>query len=242
MHVTDGRAGGGGGRSAASFDVVLMDAQMPVHRRGRRHRGHPGRCRSRSRGSSRVTASVLTSDRTAFLAAGADDFLTKPVRLATLDDALGASPTPAAARAAGGRPRPRPRVVPVPGGPTSGPGWSTCSTPRRSRSCGTWATTAFAHLYEHLRRQPAATVAAICWPPPTAAPWSEDDDGSVPRLAHRLKGSSAAHGRHRLADLCRQLRGAPGATAEPCCDALVELEEESRRVQAAVATLLDAGR
>ena len=35
-----------------------------------------------------VTASVLASARTAFVGAGADEFLTKPVRLATLDATL----------------------------------------------------------------------------------------------------------------------------------------------------------
>jgi HPt (histidine-containing phosphotransfer) domain-containing protein len=66
-----------------------------------------------------------------------------------------------------------------------------------------------------------------------------DDDDSVPRLAHRLKGSSAAMGAHRMADLCRRLEEHTRAHSSTVGDALAELEEESRLVRAAVATLLD---
>jgi HPt (histidine-containing phosphotransfer) domain-containing protein len=95
---------------------------------------------------------------------------------------------------------------------------------------------AFAHLYGTYAGALADTVAALV----TAAgggAWSEDDERSVPRLAHRLKGSSAAMGALRMAELCEELQHGTGAT--PDLDrALSELREESMRVREAVTSLL----
>jgi CheY-like chemotaxis protein len=66
-----------------NFDVVLMDAQMPVL--GGVDATAAIRCLPGPQPRIiAVTASVLPGDRAAFLAAGADEFLSKPVRLSTL--------------------------------------------------------------------------------------------------------------------------------------------------------------
>jgi HPt (histidine-containing phosphotransfer) domain-containing protein len=59
----------------------------------------------------------------------------------------------------------------------------------------------------------------------------------VPQLAHRLKGSSAAMGARRLADLCRRLEGNDAGSPE-LDGALRALLAETRLVGAAVATML----
>jgi len=88
-----------------SFDVILIDIRMPgldgreVTRRIR--------CAEREVGAARtriiaLTANAFDEDRQACLAAGVDEFLTKPVDLARLGQALvaaGAPPEPDAARA-----------------------------------------------------------------------------------------------------------------------------------------------
>jgi signal transduction histidine kinase/DNA-binding response OmpR family regulator/CHASE3 domain sensor protein len=85
--VADGRAAVDAVRQGV-YDLVLMDAQMPVLG------GADATAEIRALPGAQpmivaVTASVLASDRAAFSAAGADDFLTKPVRLAVLEAALG---------------------------------------------------------------------------------------------------------------------------------------------------------
>jgi signal transduction histidine kinase/DNA-binding response OmpR family regulator/HPt (histidine-containing phosphotransfer) domain-containing protein len=216
------------------YDVVLMDAQMPVMG------GVDATTAIRRLPIDQprivaVTASVLASDRTAFLGAGADEFLTKPVRLATLDATLRrlapeGDPSPAPT----GRPAP---AVPVPrtGEPTADV--LDAETVEELRELGD---DAFAHLYGTYAEGLPGTLAALVTAADGGA-WSEEDEGSVPRLAHRLKGSSAAMGAVRVAELCQLLQTGTGASPE-LDGALAELQEEGRRVHAAVTALLGAPR
>ncbi|SDF61644.1 Signal transduction histidine kinase, partial [Blastococcus fimeti] len=218
------------------YDVVLMDAQMPVMGGVDATAAIRGLAIQQPRIVA-VTASVLASDRTAFMTAGADEFLTKPVRLATLDATLqrwasaGASapvrsavpvPLPRA-----GEPAPRPVLTDV----------LDAETVDELRDLGDEA---FAHLYGQYAGGLPDTLTALA-AAADGGSWSEDDDLSVPRLAHRLKGSSAAMGAARMAELCELLQSATGATPE-LDRALTELQAESLRVQAAVSALLGAGR
>ncbi len=87
--------------NAEGFDVILMDIEMPVmdgFEAVRRIRAseRPG---DRSRHIIALTAHAMAGERERALAAGCDDFLTKPVRAEDLHAALARVPRPARTRA-----------------------------------------------------------------------------------------------------------------------------------------------
>ena len=204
----------------ADFDVILMDAQMPVLG----GIDATAAIRLLPRPQPRIvalTASVLASDRTAFLEAGADDFLTKPVRLAVLARTLDAWTGTVAAQE-----------------PVAAQAGDDVLDPELVDELRDLGDDAFAHLYGTYVDNLLTTVEALL-AAADGGSWSEDDESSVPRLAHRLKGSSAAMGAARLAELCQGLQLLD--TAPPHDElqrALGELQAESRRVRAAVDGLL----
>jgi signal transduction histidine kinase/DNA-binding response OmpR family regulator/HPt (histidine-containing phosphotransfer) domain-containing protein len=218
--------------AAGSYDVVLMDAQMPVLGgvdATTAIRAMPGP----QPAIIAVTASVLAGDRAAFLAAGADAFLTKPVRLATLDDTLSEWTSVGEDRPTeDDTDAPAPDESPVADPPLD------AETVDELRDLGT---DGFEHLYRQylgsLGDSVAALVAAAGGPVP-----AEDEELAVDRLAHRLKGSSAALGARRLAELCQHLEDGVAGPVADLGGTLAELEEEGRRVEAAVRTLLTAPR
>ena len=75
-----------------AYDLVLMDVQMPdmdwLEASRRITAQHPQNERPRVVG---VTANAMQGDREACLAAGMDDYLTKPIRVDTLVQALRAT-------------------------------------------------------------------------------------------------------------------------------------------------------
>jgi CheY-like chemotaxis protein len=174
-----------------------------------------------------VTASVLAADRDAFRVAGADDFLTKPVRLATLDEALSQWEKDLPVFVP-----PAPQVTPDPGSALD------AETVEELRDLGD---DAFRQLYGKYADSLATMVDAI-GSAAQAGRWSEEDEHSVPRLAHKLKGGSAALGALDLADLCRLLQEAPDGAAPEVAAALVGLPGEAFRVGTAVDALLAAPR
>ena len=214
------------------YDVVLMDAQMPVMG-GVDATTVIRRLPITQPRIVAVTASVLASDRTAFLGAGADEFLTKPVRLATLDATLRRFAPVSGEPPAG--PAPSVPVVPVPRDGEATDDVLDAETVDELRDLGP---DAFAHLYGTYADGLPDTLAALADAAAGGA-WSEDDERSVPRLAHRLKGSSAAMGALGMAELCQLLQAGTGATPELDL-ALRRLQDEGRRVQAAVSSLLAA--
>ncbi len=90
MSEADGAQAGIGMIDAADYDVVLMDLRMP---------GMDGlealrRIRARTDAKSKVPVVVVTADiapdlRNECLREGADDFLTKPIAMDALFDAIG---------------------------------------------------------------------------------------------------------------------------------------------------------
>jgi CheY-like chemotaxis protein/HPt (histidine-containing phosphotransfer) domain-containing protein len=227
-HVTNGALAVEAARRG-EHDLVLMDAQMPVMGgvdATRAIRALPG---PQPRIIA-VTASVLASDRSAFMAAGADDFLSKPVRLATLRTALERwLPAP-------DEQPPSPPSLPAPRDGAVADDVLDAETVEELRDLGA---DAFAHLYTSYVGTLLDSVEAIL-AAAAGSSWSEDDEASVPRLAHRLKGSSAAMGAARLAELCQLLQtaSAPSADADR---ALAALREEGSRVRGAVTALLSTG-
>jgi signal transduction histidine kinase/DNA-binding response OmpR family regulator len=221
--VADGRAAVAAVREG-TYDVVLMDAQMPVLG------GADATAQIRALPVKQpaviaVTASVLASDREAFLAAGVDDFLTKPLRLAVLDGALGKLFPDVAGHG-----------VPVPASPAP-----TADDPldrdvvEELRDLGDEG---FQQVYtryaDNLDSWVAGLVAAA-----TEAPGA-DDENSAPRLAHRLKGSSASLGASELAGLCQRIEGIDGLPAGEREQLLGALRAEAGRVMTAVRTLLQS--
>ncbi|GAA4748632.1 hypothetical protein GCM10023328_33790 [Modestobacter marinus] len=214
-----------------AYDVVLMDAQMPVMG------GVDATTAIRALPGPQpvimaVTASVLASDRAAFLEAGADLFLTKPVRLAVLQQAL--SPYATAGNAstsvmeAGA-------AVPVAPDELSPLDSETVEELRDLGDDG------FRHLYGQYVTSLESTVAALLAAAEGPAT-TGDDEESMDRLAHRLKGSSAALGALRLAELCQRLEDLGGDLSPAHQELLSSLDEESTRVGSAVRTLLEVPR
>jgi CheY-like chemotaxis protein/HPt (histidine-containing phosphotransfer) domain-containing protein len=216
-HVGDGEQAVDAVRRG-TYDVVLMDAQMPVLGGVEATAAIRLLPLARQPRVYAVTASVLAADRTAFLEAGADGFLTKPIRMGTVRDALDEATLPPDAPVA------------------AGPGSEAVLDPETVADLRDLGDEAFAHLYTRylatLDDAVAAIVAAADLPS-----WSVDDEGSVPRLAHGLKGSSAALGATALAQLCHGLETADPA-GPAATDTLVVLDRERARVRAAVTTLL----
>ncbi|WP_139173458.1 hybrid sensor histidine kinase/response regulator [Geodermatophilus telluris] len=211
-HVTDGAQAIDAVRRGG-WDVVLMDAQMPVTggiEATAAIRATPG---AQPRVVA-VTASVLDADRSAFLAAGADAFLTKPVRLATLGEALDDCAD----------------LGHVPG---AAAGTDEVLDPATLAELEDLGPDALQQLYgqylDGLDRAVDGLAGAVA-----GGSWAEDDEASVARLAHRLTGGSAALGAVRVAGLCRWLETAAGAPAPELARALADLRTESGRVRDAV--------
>ena len=75
----------------ADFDVVLMDCQMPEmdgYEATRQLRQAAGRCRNPRIPVIALTANALATDRERCIAAGMNDFLTKPIERARLEESL----------------------------------------------------------------------------------------------------------------------------------------------------------
>jgi CheY-like chemotaxis protein len=210
--------------AADSFDVVLMDAQMPVLG------GVDATLAIRAAGGPQprvvaVTASALAADRAAFLAAGADAFLTKPVRLAVLAAELDRW---AGAGAASGEQD----VEPAPVAPDA---VLDPATVEELRDLGDeLLASLYAQYLEGLDTALDELTAAAA-----RGGWDDEDETSVPRLAHRLKGGSGSLGLRGVADLCARLERAAGGPGAEVDRLLGELRAERLRVRAAVAALLD---
>ncbi|WP_158544795.1 response regulator [Blastococcus sp. TF02-9] len=212
---------------SGAYDVVLMDAQMPVLG------GVDATAAIRAMPGPQprivaVTASALATDRTAFLEAGADDFVTKPVRMATLAAALEAPWDGTERRALSGGSATA--TVPTPRAEDDAPTLHAvldAATVAELRDLGDEG---FAHLYrEYLTGMDAMVAAILAAPVPPV-----DEDASMARLAHKLKGSSAAMGATGLAEICGRLED----VGVPDTALAAVLQAQSDRVRAAVGALL----
>ena len=194
--------------AGTTFDLILMDCQMPVMDGLEATR----RLRERERAGTHtpvvaMTANALNSDRAACLAAGMDDFLPKPYTKAELVAVLerwlprrAASPRPACRTQGGRAPRQRHR--------TRRP------LPRRTRPCRPcWTRPCCAALIDG--HPGGATLVArllrLFWESGSRQiaqiqeALDTGDDETLIRAAHTLKSSSATLGAARLADIGKQI-------------------------------------
>jgi PAS domain S-box-containing protein len=247
--------------SQVPYDLVLMDCQMPVMDgfeataaiRERECRGDAGH-RPEERASHRLaptkhipiiamTANAMSSDRERCLAAGMDDFLSKPVTKEALDATIQRwlPPVPADApvgAAPCGRPTegnheglPLPNHAPDPSSPALDP-----ATLTELREVGGEDDPQFlARLLERFLLDAPAHLTAL------REGLSKGNVPSLMRAAHSLKGSCSSVGALDMAELCARVEqtGRAGAGQETA-SLLAQATEEFARVQAAAQRIIHA--
>lgn len=202
--------------SRQPYDVVLMDIQMPELD------GEEATRRIRALGSAIVqphiialTASALRGDRERYLAAGMDDYLSKPVQVGDLRAALNRAALPGSntSTPAAAPPDPRPARQ---------------SAPAAASRLIDWAMVE--HLIESLGMEPAQSAEMVLdlFSRALSAQLTEitqavatDDRPQVRLLAHKLRGGSRQLGATRLADQWTTLETAAQSADEPL-DAILD--------------------
>ena len=193
------------------YDVVLMDVEMPemdgLEASRRIHAEWPDDTRPRIIA---MTANAMQGDRETCLAAGMDDYLSKPIRRDELATAL--------TRSAGiGTTPPQPEDVLDPAA-------------LEALVAATDDPAFVAELVETFRRDAPKLLDAL-------RSSSEDGDGEgLRRAAHTLKSNARTFGAASLAELCEQLEGTARAGARDGVTELVDrIQTEYGRVDAALA-------
>ena len=197
------------------YGAILMDCQMPVMD------GYAAsaRIRERERDGARVpiiamTAAALKGEREKCLAAGMDDYVSKPVKLGELKQALdrwvgGADHAdPAEPRAADALDPFDPEVVAM----------LRSLTPAGQQD-------SFLSLTRLFMTSAAALLETL------RAAIARDDAAAVARVAHTLKGSAANLGATPLADACRQLEEELSAGLEGTLPTVARVELEFERAR-----------
>ena len=210
----------------AEFDAVLMDCQMPemdgyaATQELRRREGE-----ARHTPVIAMTAAAMEGDREQCIAAGMDDYVTKPIRPETLREALERWIVPDAEVEAG--PEPEPVSEPV----ASLSGAAELDEERlallRELDDGDGALLAL--LAEEFTAEASRQVGVL------REAVAEGDPEAVERAAHSIKGSSANLGATRLCELSTRLEGFGRARALGEAPSLVDqIAEELERVRVAL--------
>jgi PAS domain S-box-containing protein len=184
------------------YDVVLMDVQMPeldgleatrrIHERWASERPH----------IIAVTAGAMSEERDRCLAAGMDDYLSKPIRIEELSAALGALHPSA----------------PLPTSPLEPP----ALTGLRS----TLGDAATADIIETFLTEGPKLVSAL------REALARGDSAELRRAAHTLKSNAATFGASTLTELCRELEAIGEAgTVAGAVDVVARAEAEHERVR-----------
>ena len=215
---------------AGQYDALLMDCQMPVMdgfaatAEIRRHENAQGGARSLP--IIAITANALRGDREACLAAGMDDYLSKPFTLQQLGAVLGrwiALPPPAGQRA--DPPPPLPRAIERDVINLRALDNIRALSAERGDALVRRVIDAYiTDTAQHLNTLRAA-IAGL-------------DSGALRQVAHRLKSGSANVGADRLAQMCRALEqlGRAGST-HGAAAILTDMTQEFQAVRHALKAL-----
>jgi CheY-like chemotaxis protein/HPt (histidine-containing phosphotransfer) domain-containing protein len=224
------------------YDVVLMDVQMPImdglEATRRIHQRWPEVQRPHIIAA---TASALQEEREACLAAGMDDYLSKPIRVDELAAALR---------------RCRPHVAPQPPAPTgrSGEGAQVPPVPEpqgQPEIAGVLDPPALERLVETIGDDRSLLTALIDTflrdtPQMVEAARRGLERGQtdeVRRAAHTLKSNGATFGATSLSELSRQLEAlARSGTLEGADELITQIDAEYQRVRIALETERERGR
>jgi len=227
------------------YDVVLMDVQMPTMdgleaTRRIRQRWLEGRRPH----VIAATANAMREEREACLAAGMDDYLSKPIRMEELAAALG---------------RCRPRVAPRPSAAAREAGVGSQARPEREplgqlgqpRSAGVLHPPALERLMQTIgddRGILAALIDTFLDEVPRLVDAArqglqQGQADEVRRAAHTLKSNGATFGATHLSELSRELEAlARSGTLEGTTDLLARIEGEYESVRIALEAVRARGR
>ncbi len=197
------------------YDVVLMDVQMPEMDglEASRHICQQWPAEERPRIIA-MTANALQGDREECLAAGMDDYLSKPVRIEELAEALR-------------RCSPRSSSPPLPPRESAGAVINRDALHRFQAMMGDDAPGALAELIDGYLDDASRLLAEI------HQALATDNPSTLQRAAHTLKSNSALFGAEALAGQCKEveLLGRSG-TLDGAWEKISQIEAEFARVRA----------
>jgi PAS domain S-box-containing protein len=226
------------------YDVVLMDVQMPamdgLEATRRIHQRWP---EGRRPYVIAATADAMREEREACLAAGMDDYLSKPIRVEELAAALS---------------RCRPHVLPRPPAPGSESGVGPQAPPpereshRQPPPTGLLHPAALERLMEAIGDDDPDLLPALIDTFLRDAPrlveaarrgLQQGQADEVRRTAHTLKSNGATFGATSFSELSRQLEAlARSGTLEGAADLIARIEAEYERVRVALEAVRERGR
>jgi two-component system, sensor histidine kinase and response regulator len=177
------------------YDVVFMDCEMPemdgYHATAEIRRRHAD---DRHVPVVAMTAKAIQGDRERCLAAGMDDYISKPVRLEDLDAALVRWGPSSKGAVPSAPPAPEPPAADLRGTLALDP-----AVTARLRELAPNDPSVLQEIYDAFLSSGAEYLAGI------RASAEKNDGAGLRETAHAMKGASANIGAHQLAEICRQL-------------------------------------
>jgi PAS domain S-box-containing protein len=226
------------------YDVVLMDVQMPkMDGLEATRRIHQQWSKGRRPHVIAATANAMREEREACLAAGMDDYLSKPIRMEELATALSrcrphlSPPPPVSARESGGgsqasSPEPEPQGPPLPAGVLH-----PAALERLMDTIGDDDPDVLAALIDTFLRDVPRLIDGA------RRGLQQGQADEVRRAAHTLKSNGATFGATSFSELSRQLESlARSGALEGTAELIARIEAEYERVRIALEAVQLRGR